>query len=151
VTLVTTLDVPICDLDRVGIESKAMRQRLKTTIAMRILPLAGALTATPAAAATFDGAWSVQIASQNKACGNGTSVSIGINNGQARIAQQPDVGNGSCRRFRQHQCDPDQRVEAGGRFGPPHGDIRIGNVARHDVLRQLDRAAYLASGNLPNS
>ena len=38
--------------------------------------------ATPSAAATFDGAWNVQIASTNAACPSGTSVSIGINNGQ---------------------------------------------------------------------
>jgi hypothetical protein len=38
--------------------------------------------ATPAAAATFDGAWNVQIVSSNSACPSGTSVSIGINNGQ---------------------------------------------------------------------
>jgi hypothetical protein len=59
-----------------------MRHVRKTRIVTRILLLAGALAATPAAAATFDGAWSVQIASQNKACGDGTTVSIGINNGQ---------------------------------------------------------------------
>jgi hypothetical protein len=38
--------------------------------------------ATPAAAATFDGEWNVQIASSNAACPSGTSVSIGINKGQ---------------------------------------------------------------------
>ncbi len=38
--------------------------------------------ATPASAATFDGAWNVQIASQNAACPSGTTVTIGINNGQ---------------------------------------------------------------------
>ena len=38
--------------------------------------------ATPAAAATFDGEWNVQIASTSSACGGGASVSIGINNGQ---------------------------------------------------------------------
>jgi hypothetical protein len=38
--------------------------------------------ATPAAAATFDGEWNVQIDSSNAACNSGTSVSIGINNGQ---------------------------------------------------------------------
>lgn len=37
---------------------------------------------TPAAAATFDGAWNVQIASSNGACPNGASLSIGISNGQ---------------------------------------------------------------------
>ena len=47
------------------------------------LLLAGVLLATPAAAsATFDGQWSVQIASSNSSCSNGTSVSIGISNGQ---------------------------------------------------------------------
>ena len=47
------------------------------------LLLAGLLLATPAAASTsFDGQWSVQIASSSSACTNGASVSIGINNGQ---------------------------------------------------------------------
>jgi spore coat protein U-like protein len=46
------------------------------------LLFASALLATPAAAATFDGQWSVQIASSNSSCTNGASVSIGINNGQ---------------------------------------------------------------------
>jgi hypothetical protein len=54
----------------------------KTIIAARILLLAGAPITTPAAAASFDGAWNVQIASTNSACGDGSSVSIGINNGQ---------------------------------------------------------------------
>jgi hypothetical protein len=38
--------------------------------------------ATPSTAATFDGDWNVQITSSNAACPSGTSVSIGINNGQ---------------------------------------------------------------------
>ena len=47
------------------------------------LLLAGVLLAAPAAAsATFDGQWSVQIASSNSSCTNGASVSIGISNGQ---------------------------------------------------------------------
>ncbi len=54
----------------------------KTIIATRILLLAGTSVTTPAAAASFDGAWNVQIASTSSACGGGTSVSIGINNGQ---------------------------------------------------------------------
>jgi len=53
-----------------------------TVIATRILLLLGMSAATPAAAATFDGAWNVQIASSKVACPSGTSVSIGINNGQ---------------------------------------------------------------------
>ena len=54
----------------------------KTIIATRILLLAGASITTPAAAASFDGAWNVQIASTSSACGRGSSVSIGINNGR---------------------------------------------------------------------
>ena len=54
----------------------------KALIAGHILMLAVITVATPAAASTFDGAWNVQIASQNAACTSGTSVSIGINNGQ---------------------------------------------------------------------
>jgi hypothetical protein len=50
--------------------------------AIAILMVAGISIATPAAASTYDGAWNVQIASQNAACSSGTSVSIGINNGQ---------------------------------------------------------------------
>jgi hypothetical protein len=59
-----------------------MQHFRKTIIATRILFLAAMAVATPAAAATFDGAWNVQIASSNVACPSGTSVSIGINNGQ---------------------------------------------------------------------
>ena len=44
--------------------------------------LLGISLATPASAATFDGAWNVQIASQNVACPSGTTVTIGISNGQ---------------------------------------------------------------------
>jgi hypothetical protein len=46
------------------------------------LLLAGVLLATPAMANTFDGEWSVQIASSNSSCTNGASVAIGISNGQ---------------------------------------------------------------------
>jgi hypothetical protein len=49
---------------------------------VRLLLLGGLMITTPAAAATFDGEWNVQIASSNAACSSGTSVSIGINNGQ---------------------------------------------------------------------
>ncbi len=54
----------------------------KTRLASRILLFAAMTVATPAAAATFDGAWNVQIASSNVACPSGTNVSIGISNGQ---------------------------------------------------------------------
>ena len=58
-----------------------MEQFRKILIASRIV-LLGMTIVTPAAAATFDGAWNVKIASSNAACPSGTSVSIGINNGQ---------------------------------------------------------------------
>jgi hypothetical protein len=51
-------------------------------IVARVLALLAVPAATPAAAATFDGTWNVQIVSSNSACNAGTSVSIGINNGQ---------------------------------------------------------------------
>ena len=54
----------------------------KIIIASHLLLLAEISVATPAAAATFDGEWSVRIASNNSACTSGASVSIGINNGQ---------------------------------------------------------------------
>jgi hypothetical protein len=59
-----------------------MEQIRKTIIATRVLLLLGMSAATPAAAATFDGEWNVQIASTNSSCSSGASVSIGINNGQ---------------------------------------------------------------------
>jgi hypothetical protein len=59
-----------------------MGQFRKAIFASGILLLAGILVATPAAAATFDGSWNVQIASNNVACPSGASVSIGISNGQ---------------------------------------------------------------------
>ena len=59
-----------------------MQNFRKAIIATRILFLAAMAIATPAAAATFDGSWNVQIASSNMACPSGTSVAIGINNGQ---------------------------------------------------------------------
>ena len=54
----------------------------KIFIAARILLLAASSVTTPAAAASFDGAWNVQIASTSSTCGDGAKVSIGINNGQ---------------------------------------------------------------------
>jgi hypothetical protein len=54
----------------------------KTITAGHILLIAAMGIATPASAATFDGEWNVQIASTGMACPSGTSVSIGINNGQ---------------------------------------------------------------------
>ena len=54
----------------------------RKVIIARILLFAAMSVATPAAAATFDGEWNVQIASTSSVCSGGASVSIGINNGQ---------------------------------------------------------------------
>jgi len=59
-----------------------MGQFCRAIIATRIVLLLGMSVTTPAAAASFDGAWNVRIASSSGACPNGTSVSIGISNGQ---------------------------------------------------------------------
>jgi hypothetical protein len=69
----------------------AMGQFREAIITTYILLLVGMSAATSAAAATFDGAWNVQIASSNGACSNGTRLSIGISNGQVAS------GNGSFR------------------------------------------------------
>ncbi len=66
----------------------------RTTIAARILLFLVMSIATPAAAATFDGAWNVQIASSGGACPSGTSVSIGINNGQVASSNAMFVASG---------------------------------------------------------
>jgi hypothetical protein len=59
-----------------------MRHAHKTASFTSIILLATLAIATPAAASTFDGNWNVQIASSNAACTSGTSVALGINNGQ---------------------------------------------------------------------
>ena len=59
-----------------------MKHSCKTSLATRVVFHLALSAASPAAAATFDGDWNVQIASSNVACPSGTSVSIGINNGQ---------------------------------------------------------------------
>ena len=57
-----------------------MRYFYKSAIAASLLAVLA--TATPSAAATFDGDWNVQITSSNAACSSGASVSLEINNGQ---------------------------------------------------------------------
>ena len=54
----------------------------RTFIVTSVALLAAASFGTAASATTFDGEWSVHIASSNTTCGNGQTVSIGINNGQ---------------------------------------------------------------------
>jgi hypothetical protein len=54
------------------------RKGLFATMIAIALPLAHA----DAAGSTFDGTWNVRISSSSQTCGNGTTVAIGINNGQ---------------------------------------------------------------------
>jgi hypothetical protein len=59
-----------------------MGRSRKILVATRFLFLLAIPAATPAAAATFDGAWSVRIASSSSACGNGATASIDISHGR---------------------------------------------------------------------
>lgn len=55
-----------------------LRKGLLAAVFAIALPVAAASAAT----SSFDGAWNVRIASSSEGCGNGATVSIGINNGQ---------------------------------------------------------------------
>src|SRR6202041_3050128 len=81
VTPITFSGEALCDPAGVQQEGNVMGKFHKVIIA-RILLFAVMSIATPAAAATFDGEWNVQIASTSSVCGGGATVSIGINNGQ---------------------------------------------------------------------
>jgi hypothetical protein len=64
-------------------DMSAFRKTSLASLLIAGLVIADLAVAGPAAASTsFDGQWSVQIASSSTACTNGTSVSIGISNGQ---------------------------------------------------------------------
>src|ERR1700733_6113421 len=63
VMTVTVCKTPTGDPVCIGTKGNVMPSLRKTIIATRILLLAGASITTPAAAASFDGAWNVQIAS----------------------------------------------------------------------------------------
>jgi hypothetical protein len=54
----------------------------KALIATNIILALTMSLAQSAAAATFDGQWSVRIASPKQECGNGATLSIGISNGR---------------------------------------------------------------------
>jgi hypothetical protein len=72
----------VCELYRIETKGNVMKHFRKIFTIGCSLFLLGISLATPAAAANFDGAWNVEIASSNGACPNGTSVAIGINNGK---------------------------------------------------------------------
>jgi hypothetical protein len=66
----------------------------KSRIITRIVLLAMAHIATPAAAASFDGQWNVQIASTSSVCGSGVNVSIGISNGRVESSDSMVTASG---------------------------------------------------------
>jgi len=51
-----------------------------------VFALASSATQAAAASASFDGTWNVRIAASSSECGDGQTVSIGINNGQVSSA-----------------------------------------------------------------
>jgi hypothetical protein len=71
----------------------------KSTLAIRALLFAGMASATPAAAASFDAEWSVQIASPSTARTNSAPVSLGISIGQIASTNAAMTASGSPKYF----------------------------------------------------
>ena len=81
-TVITSLEPARSDYSCIETrKGLAMGFTRKTFIATWIALLAAGSFATTASATTFDGEWSVHIASTSSQCGDGQTVSIGINNG----------------------------------------------------------------------
>ena len=59
-----------------------MGQLRKTLLGTQLLLCLALPLTEPAAAASFDGEWSVHIASSSSQCGDGATASFGINNGR---------------------------------------------------------------------
>ena len=59
-----------------------MGQLRKTLLGTQLLLCLALPLTEPAAAASFDGEWSVHIASSNASCGDGATASFGISNGR---------------------------------------------------------------------
>src|SRR5262249_45174799 len=83
VTLITVLPITPCEPAPVvkhwGVVMGYVRKAL---IAAHVALALSVPLAQSAAAATFDGEWSVRIASPKPECGNGATLSIGISNGR---------------------------------------------------------------------
>jgi hypothetical protein len=93
VTVITVRFEPIWDVARIGTQGDVMRYFNKTRMITRIALMAAAHVATPAAAASFDGQWNVQIASSSSVCG-GATVAIGINNGRVESSNAMVTASG---------------------------------------------------------
>ncbi|MGY8662830.1 hypothetical protein Q3C01_10730 [Bradyrhizobium sp. UFLA05-109] len=70
---------------------KHFRKGLLTSILIIALPYAQAHAAT----GSFDGSWNVRITSTSEACGNGSTVAIGISNGQVASSSAAVSASGS--------------------------------------------------------
>jgi hypothetical protein len=95
----------------------------------------------PASAATFDGSWNVQITSKNAACPSGSSVAIGISNGQVASNNAMVTASGRV-------ADAgviSVRLSSGTRSAVGSGRLTStsGYPARRDVFGHLDRTADL--------
>ena len=108
-------------------------------------------SATPSAAATFDGDWNVQITSSNAACSSGASVSIEINNGQVASNSTAVTASGRVAEAGAIRVTLASGMKRAVGSGRPHGHIGIRHMARRLVLRHLDRAADVASRLLRNT
>jgi hypothetical protein len=67
-----------------------IRTGLFATILVVALPAAGA----SAASTSFDGTWNVRISSASEACGNGSTVAIGISNGEVASSSAAVTASG---------------------------------------------------------
>jgi len=111
------------------------------------------LAATPAAAATFDGDWNVQIASSNAACSSGASVSLGNQQRPGRLEQRDSDG---IRRVAEAGNISVTLTSGMKRASAPVASrhLRLRHLARRVVFGHLDSAAELASrpesGNFRN-
>ena len=120
-----------------------MGRSRRILIATRFLFLLAIPAATPAAAATFDGAWSVRIASSSSACGNGATASIDISNGRVASNDAMMTASGRVAEGGRNQRHANQRHEARGWLRSPHGHLGFRHLARRPMPGNVDRAADL--------
>src|ERR1700682_3569132 len=123
VTTVTVAGEPVWGRDHARTKGLFMGNFRKSTAAVHVLLLAGLAIATPAAAATFDGEWNVQIASSHAACSGGTSVSVRINNGQVASTSVMVTASGRVAEAGIISVTLASGMKRAVGFGPPLGDI----------------------------
>jgi hypothetical protein len=91
VTAITSSDRGSSDYPYIETRKGLVMNKFSKTIIATTIALALAAPAA-AAASTFDGSWSVHIAAKSSGCGDGQTVSIGINNGQVSSSMVPASG-----------------------------------------------------------